>query len=294
MDTDTAVAVIAAVAAVAAALVAFAGTALSTRSASEASDTRAQVDKDIEKFRAEAAKEVEALRAEAAKEAATIGAEGAREARAEERRAKLEALMERYRGPLLHAAYDLQSRLWNILCKSFVTVYWKHENERQQRYVVDNTLFLIGQYLCWIELIRLEVQFLDVGETTEELQTLRDNIYHLWQTDGLGSAFILWAGEQRSIGESMIVQRANGRECMGYHEFLGALQGGAIPVLPDLEGDIKTLVDNPQHGCGRLLALQHKLIEMLDLLDPDYTLFPKERRTVARPPFKCPDLADTE
>jgi hypothetical protein len=75
---------------------------------------------------------------------------------------RLEQLLSRYRDPLLLAAYDLQSRLYNIVVRDFVDLLQKGDQD-QQTYAVDSTLFVIAQYLGWVEALRRGVQYLDLG-----------------------------------------------------------------------------------------------------------------------------------
>jgi len=231
--------------------------------------------------------QVDAANASAAgqRDAATTSAEVQRELRDEERRVEFEATVARFRGPLLHAAFDLQSRLWNILRNSFIDSYYRNGTPRQQTYVVENTLFVIAQYFCWIEIIRREVQFVDIGDETAALSKLRNRIYYLWQTsNGMPDGFMAWAGEQRAIGELMIIERPNGPDCIGYAEFLAAREQGRLSLLDPLAADIERLPDDPDHGKVRLEAVQAELINLLALLDPDYTFFAEGHRTLARKP----------
>lgn len=102
--------------------------------------------------------------------------------------------------PLARAAYDLQSRLYNILKQNLIDVYLVNGNDREQSYVINNTAFLAGQYLCWTELARREIQFIDLGESdkTRELLRLQDTISSLWRTDRYPpcSAFLQASKEQ--------------------------------------------------------------------------------------------------
>jgi hypothetical protein len=72
---------------------------------------------------------------------------------AEQRRVESEKAISRYREPLARAAYDLQSRLYNILEHSLISAYFDNGDERERAYVVDNTVFLVAQYLAWTEII---------------------------------------------------------------------------------------------------------------------------------------------
>src|SRR5689334_12349093 len=74
---------------------------------------------------------------------------------------RLRELVSRYQNPLLSAAFELQSRLSNILIGNF-EVYVRSDD--YQTYAVDSTLFVIAQYLAWAEALREGIQFLDLGD----------------------------------------------------------------------------------------------------------------------------------
>ena len=123
---------------------------------------------------------------------ADANAKAIEELKIENERMKIAAQREKeisnFREPLARAAYDLQSRLYNILKQNLIQVYLVQGNHREKLYVANNTAFLIAQYLCWTELIRRKLQFIDLGESskTKELLSLQDNIYNLWGTDAQG------------------------------------------------------------------------------------------------------------
>jgi hypothetical protein len=68
-----------------------------------------------------------------------------------------EAVLARYREPLLGAAYELQGRLWNILSLDFLRRYYFEGDEAQKTYAVENTLYVLAQYFCWSEILRHEI-----------------------------------------------------------------------------------------------------------------------------------------
>src|SRR5260370_18617133 len=72
-------------------------------------------------------------------------------------------LMNRLRDPVLWAAFDLQSRIYNIVLQRFFLVYLVHGSDEQRAYAQRNTMFLFAQYLAWVEIVRRSVQFLDLG-----------------------------------------------------------------------------------------------------------------------------------
>lgn len=206
-----------------------------------------------------------------------------RDKRQEDKRDEVERVMSRFREPLLRAAYDLQSRLYNIAAQRFLTVYWLNGTKEERDYAVNNTLFLIAQFFGWNEIIRREVQFLNLGdqEQTRRLSELQDNITHFWLTDSYGRAFRMFAGEQRAVGERMIRRSSSGLECLGYADFVDTLvqPPARIPHLDLLRQDVEDLAraTNPQFD--RLFLLQNTLIDLLDYLDPMYVRYPKERRS---------------
>ena len=55
----------------------------------------------------------------------------------------------RFSEPLARSAYDLQSRIYDILRQDLIGVYLTQGNDREKSYVIDNTVFLIAQFQCW-------------------------------------------------------------------------------------------------------------------------------------------------
>lgn len=182
--------------------------------------------------------------------------------------------------PLARSAYDLQSRLFNIIKKNLVLSYFGHGSDREKSYVIDNTVFLIGQYLCWTEVVRREIQFIDLGESTKtrDLLRLQDNISNLWGTDEQPPTFRVFAGEQRALGEAFIQMGVREPECIGYGAFLNAFKEGANPLIDFLREDVRSL-GRIEQATARLTNIQHALVDLLQMLDPDYARFPKDRRS---------------
>ncbi len=186
-----------------------------------------------------------------------------------------------FREPLARAAYDLRSRIHNILKQNLIGTFVAKGDEREKTYVVNNTAFLIGQYLCWTELTRREIQFIDLGSTekTRKLTKLQDQISDIFGTDRYKKPFRLFAGEQRAIGEAMITNGAKGLECMGYGTFLKGFGYGANPLVDGLRKDVYALEESMEPAQARLASLNNALVDLLDLLDSDYVRFDKEKRT---------------
>lgn len=182
--------------------------------------------------------------------------------------------------PLARSAFDLQSRLYNILKQNLIEAYLVHGSDRERSYIAHNTVFLVGQYLCWTELTRNAIQFIDLGESnrTRELLLLQDTIYNLWGSDRQDPLFRIFAGEQRAIGEALIQTGAQGAECMGYGAFLKSFNKGENPLVDALRADVTSLSGDLSQASERLTNLQHALIDLLQMLDPEYLRFPRDRR----------------
>jgi hypothetical protein len=199
----------------------------------------------------------------------------------EERRAKSKAellagLMARYRHPLLQAAFDLQSRIYNIVGQDFLRMHYCNGTDSTKEYARENTLYVLADYLGWVEILRREVQFLDLGDEvanrawTERLVAIRMTLL----SDRFSPRFRVFNGQQRAIGEIMVVadgDRAERPETLGYAGFLARQRDPEFDRwFVDLRADIDALATEPDAGHEeRLVALQHALVELIDLLDPN-------------------------
>jgi hypothetical protein len=200
--------------------------------------------------------------------------------RRHDREAHISELLSRYRDPLLGAAFDLQSRLYNIVRRDFLEDYLGSSEPGAHEYARDSTLWLIGQYLGWTEILRHEVQFLDLGEASanRRLQARLQRVTQAFATDeeALTSVFRLFRGEQRAIGELMIAPAdMHGRvACLGYAEFSARVRRDPLrPWFARLEQDLERIAVMP-YDCPRLVHLQRALVGLVDLLDPDRIRYP--------------------
>jgi hypothetical protein len=197
-----------------------------------------------------------------------------RSARREARR-EAEAVLEKYREPLILAAYDLQSRLFNILGKNFLGKYYVQDVDGSRRYAVEHTLYLIGQYFAWTEILRREIQFLEFeeAEETKRVGRLQRRIRDLFASDEeeLGRPFMIWRGEQNAIGERMTVADGGQRYCMGYATFADCVAEPAFARwFERLRGDLDLVAQEPN---ARLRELQNALVDLVVALDPQQLRF---------------------
>jgi hypothetical protein len=200
--------------------------------------------------------------------------------RRHDREARIAELLARYRDPLLGAAFDLQSRLYNIVRGGFLEVYYAGVEPSDRAYACDSTLWLIGQYLGWTEILRRDVQFLDLGEVSVN-RRLQERLFGVVRAfassdPGFGSAFRLFRSEQRAIGELMIgAADASGRtSCLGYADFSARRRAAPLDAwFSRLETDLDDLANAPQ-GHPRIFHLQRALVDLVDLLDGDRVRYP--------------------
>jgi len=185
----------------------------------------------------------------------------------------LDELMDRYRDPLLQASFDLQSRIYNIAEQGFLARHYIAGTDATREYARENTLYVLAEYLGWVEILRREVRFLELGDEAanrdwaQRLAAVRRTL----QTDRLSPCFRLFNGQQRAIGEIMIARNGDRQETIGYAKFLSAQEDPQFDRwFGHLRDDIATLAREPHGGHDeRLRALQAALIELIDLLDPD-------------------------
>ena len=125
----------------------------------------------------------------------------------QERRSEAKVALDRYRGPLLDAAWLLGDRLDNIRNHGFF-VYLSSDSGRAPEARLT-TLFRFAYYLGWREYVRIQVQLLrfENEEDTRLAAAFLSDITRTLASDGLdGQWAMLWLDEQRGIGELMTEQ----------------------------------------------------------------------------------------
>src|SRR5215203_3525489 len=189
------------------------------------------------------------------------------------RRLQLDQLVGRFREPVLRAAIDLQSRFYNIIQNRFLDIYY-FRSEAERAYAVTNTLYVVAEYLGWVEIMRREVQFLDLGDIEENrtLSALLERITTLFLTNQTDEPFRLLRGEQRAIGELMLVPRMTDArvqyECLGYAAFSEKLDEPQFAKwFARMTDDIEQLAQRSEMNAWRMRELQHALIDLIDFFD---------------------------
>jgi hypothetical protein len=198
-----------------------------------------------------------------------------------------ETRLARYREPLVRAAFDLQSRLYNIVQMRFLQIYVTSEASANRTYAIRGTQWLLGQYLGWSEILRREIQFLDLGSSDRNIRLVQldEAVREILATDrgDLPPRFRLFRVDQRAVGELMILEpqeKDQRRECLGYASFLRQYENRASRLaihLDSVEQDLLFLAAHPDQA-GRLVALQRTLVDVIDLLDDDRSRFSLDLR----------------
>jgi hypothetical protein len=181
-------------------------------------------------------------------------------------------VLETYREPLLAAAFELQSRLHNILCRDFIDDYVIGNKAGKQHAALESTLYVFAQFFGWREIIRREVQFLRFArdEETREVARLLRDIAETFLSDAFGPQFMIWRAEQRGLGERMIVASDGRPSCMGYASFLEQ-RGTMQEWLEPLERDLRQIEGD---GRKRLTEVQHLLVDLVRKLDEKQMRYP--------------------
>lgn len=204
-------------------------------------------------------------------------------------------LMDAYGASLAWAAFDLQTRLFNILNghaidrapgsgSGFVTAFLIRGNEQEAEFVRRSTVFVLAEYLGWVEILRRDVRFLDLGRS----RTNREIMAKVLQVGAAlskitpdGNELRLFRAHQRAIGELMVHPdgEPGQRRCLGYAEFCAYLD--ADPAFRGwferLLADVDRLAVDTAAAVPRLQDVQRQLIGLLDLLDPAAERFPSFR-----------------
>ena len=156
-----------------------------------------------------------------------------------------------------------------------------------ERYARDYTVYVLSEYLCWAEIIRRDMRFLDLGneERNRDLVQLLEASQRAISSERFPRPFRLFRGEQRSIGELMMVPTADTAstqyESMGYVKFCGKLDNDAAFAkwFNRLRSDIDQISDASRAEASRLINLQNRLIDLIQFLDPQQQRLPAKYRS---------------
>jgi hypothetical protein len=209
-----------------------------------------------------------------------------------DRRLAADELAGLYRVPMLHAAFNLQSRLYNIGRQDFLGIFLTGGSSSEAEYARFNTAYLIGQYLCWAEILWREAQLLAPLQRGRDRDILAamEGVRHE-MADSLSNSdpvLRIFRGDQRAIGEVMLTtidqpaDRIGPRwDCKGYAAFVQTLadeQSAISRWIRPLLDDIDNLAAKYHAHQSRVIAIQHHLVELINLIDPGGDRIPLNQR----------------
>jgi hypothetical protein len=200
--------------------------------------------------------------------------------RREDKAEALERVLSLYRDPLLRAALDLQSRIYNIVARDFFA-FQRDGTGSEKEYAVNHTLYVFAEYFGWAEILRRETQFLNLGdvERTRQVRKALDAVSEAMLSNKIeGSTFRVFRGQQRAIGEIMMTppqqpgdQSRRRSETIGYATFVKQLADPSFEQwFTDLKTAILELASSPTVEVRRLHITQHALVDLFATLDPDH------------------------
>lgn len=180
-----------------------------------------------------------------------------------DRELRAEDVLSKYRAPLAAAAFDLQSRLYNILELDFLEL-WGGTHARADD-AIRTTMFRLAQYFGWSEILRRSIQFLSFPEIeeTRRVTRLQQEVAQRFLTHKDGTALMIWSDEQRAIGEQMIVESQGEIRCMGYAAFHEACDDTFAPWCERLRAELGS-----EPAQRRMREAQNILCELVEALDP--------------------------
>ncbi|WP_329456233.1 hypothetical protein [Streptomyces sp. NBC_01497] len=204
-------------------------------------------------------------------------------------------LMDSYGASLAWAAFDFQGRVFNILRGhvvdrapgervGYLTSFLTRGTEQEAEYARRSTVFVLAEYLGWVEILRRDVQFLDLGNsaTNRSVMAQISKVGHSLSAIAPDSNELrLFRAEQRAVGELMVHPDGDPkrRRCLGFAEFCARLDHdeafrGWFQRLLD---DVDELAVDTGPAVPRLEDIQRQLVMLLDLLDPRAERFPQFR-----------------
>jgi hypothetical protein len=197
-------------------------------------------------------------------------------------------LVRRHREPLLLAAFDLQARICNIVQDDFVRRHLASADPDEQHYARVSTLYRVGDYFGWTEILRRGLQFLDLGDDrkTRELSQILALVSRSFSDTRRYPAgvFRLFRDEQRALGEIMLEPVAGEPrryQCIGYATFAVRLESDPefSRWFQRLSSEVAILAHPAPGQLDRLIGVQQALVDIIDSLDPDGLRLPRKHLT---------------
>jgi hypothetical protein len=204
-------------------------------------------------------------------------------------------ILHQYRDPLLDAAQTLQSRTYNIVQSDYLERFLHCGDPDEERYARDYTVYALAEYLTWVEIVRREVRFLDLGDEAHNraLMKLLTQAQLTIQSSRRQGPFRVFRGHQRAIAELMMMPtnapEGPRNECLGYAAFCDRLDEDEDfrRWFDRLRREVDELVGRDHDE--RIRQLQNDLVDLIEHLDPTKLRVPDEFRQRLPRPEAVPD-----
>jgi hypothetical protein len=219
--------------------------------------------------------------------------------REQDKAEQAEAVLSRYREPLLLAAQNLHSRIYMIVKNKILADYLHCGDPELERYGRDYTVYVFAEYLCWIEIIRRDLRFLDLGTEARNRELVRkvENVQIAMSDVTLPRALRMFRGEQRAIGEVMMTPAAGvqstANESLGYAQFCTRLDEDPsfTQWFKRLRDGMDQVASANETEQAQMVQVQHSLVDLIEFLDPQRLRLParlRDRLPSSIPPDQVP------
>jgi hypothetical protein len=177
--------------------------------------------------------------------------------------------------PILNSVRDLNGRLSNILENKGYEALDETATPPNPNwsisysYFVNSTMYLFGQYFCWVQMLQQELSF-EIFRSHE----LKDKVFvairavsdalgnYPPEFDGAGNDTQVFRLQQRAIADVLATSRDTKRACLGYADFLAKYPA----ELQSLCEPVKRLVDKvkPAERRWNRLRAVHSALSTLE------------------------------
>lgn len=185
------------------------------------------------------------------------------QARRQDRSLAAREVLDRYRRPLLAAAYQLERRLDNIRRRGFLG--YLHAEPHRAEVAMKGTLYRFAVYLGWRELLSRELTYLDFenSERTRDVLDRLDEVRAKLSSSRFDhQRLMLWTEEQSAIGGLMLTSTGT-PGVIGFETFFEQYEES----FDEWFGSFAEDIGDAGASSTRLRELETALRKLIDTLD---------------------------
>ena len=207
-------------------------------------------------------------------------------------RRTLKLVYKKYKNPLILSSKEIALRMDDIGRRKRLRYYLKevfdiqseyfdpqnHHGKYFSEYRLLSTLYRLCAFLGWLELLRIEVTFLESGKNKQDTQ-IRSKIRSIQSAlsdlqlneNKLSTDVVIFREEQRAIGEGMIDILEGKGSIIGYGTFVekykGFLNTGENPWLKPVISYFKEIQAENDFRIKRAEILRDEILDFIFILD---------------------------